>query len=403
MSGTKGPADLEREVLKQKICIACGACLGLCPYFSAIQGRVVMTDSCNLPEGRCHTFCPRTATDMRKLRSLFFSEEPFIPQIGPFLGLYLARASEATIRARSQHGGSMTALVALAMEEGFIDSALLARSDHALNPVGILASRVEEVRQCLGSSFQIPPTLAILNQSLKENRYKKIGVVGTPCKTLAVYKMRSKRWEVPENQADNLGMVFGLFCGWGIDWQGLERVIGARVSPGKVKHIDILPSKYQIMEVETADGRVEVPLEEIYPIVRYSCRFCPDMTAEFSDLSIGGARSSEGGEVDRGWNQIIVRSRKGKELLEVAKQKGVLEFREIGPENLEKLKRASVNKKKRAIQSIIEKTGDVNNLLYLDPFDPSLESILSEAKEREAMVLSERLHRKDAAGKETDP
>jgi len=375
-----GPADLERDVLKQKLCVACGACVGLCPYFSAIEGRVVMTDSCNLPQGRCYAFCPRTKTDMRKLRSVFFEEGPFIPEIGPFLGLYLTRARDKNIRAGSQHGGSATALVELAIKEGFIDSAVLTRSDHGLNPSGLFVSRPGEVRQCVGSSFQIPPSLEILNHNLKENSYKKIGVVGTPCKTLAVYKMQSQRLDDDPKQANNIGMVFGLFCGWGIDWQGLERIVKGKSSLERVKHIDIPPSQYGIMEVETLDGRIGIPLEEIYPIVRYSCRFCTDMTAEFSDLSIGGARSSEGWDVDRGWNQIIVRTRRGKELVDLARDKRVLDFRDVAPSNLEKLKKASSNKKKKAIQTIIEKTGDVNNLLYLDPFDPALENLLPGGK-----------------------
>ncbi len=382
MPGTKGPADLEREVLKERLCTACGACVGLCPYFSAIQGRVVMTDSCNLLQGRCHAYCPRAKTDLARLRSAFFAAARFIPEIGPFLGLYMTRASDKTIRAGSQHGGSTTALVELAMKEGLIDSALLTPSEHGLNPSPILVSRPEEVRRCLGSSFQIPPGLEILNRTLKENRYKKIGVVGTPCKTLAVYKIQNQRSEDNPKQPGNIGMVFGLFCGWGLDWQGLERTVKGKTPLERVKHIDIPPSKYGILEVETADGRIGIPLEEIYPLVRPSCRFCADMTAEFSDVSIGGARSSAGWEVDRGWNQIIARTKKGQDLLDLARDKGVLDFREVAPENLDKLKKASGNKRKKAIEAIVAKTGDVKNLLYLDPLDPSLENLLPEIKVR---------------------
>ncbi len=38
------------------------------------------------------------------------------------------------------------------------------------------------------------------------------------------------------------------------------------------------------------------------------------MTAEFCDLSVGGARSADGWDVDKGWNQVIVRSDKGEQL-----------------------------------------------------------------------------------------
>ncbi len=380
MNGIKGPSDLEKEVLKNKLCAVCGACMGICPYFGTFQGRVVMMDSCKLTQGRCYAFCPRTGTDTEKLRLKFFDQNDFAPEIGPFRGLYITRASDKKIRAKSQHGGSVTALVELAMKEGFIDAAILTCSESSLNPEGMIVSKAEDVRRCAGSSFQIPPSLGILNQALKENKFKKIGVVGTPCKTLAVYKMKNKPLADNDHHADNIAMVFGLFCGWGIDWKGLEKVIKNKTSIDKIKHMDVLPSKYQVMEVETKKGRVEIPLEEILPIVKESCRYCTDMTAEFSDLSIGGARSSKGWDYDRGWNQVIVRTRKGEELLELARKKGVLEFRDVESENLDKLKKASKNKKKNAIQNIRGKTGDVNNLLYINPEDATLKDLLHEGR-----------------------
>jgi coenzyme F420 hydrogenase subunit beta len=379
MNGIKGPSDLEKDVLKQKLCAVCGACVGLCPYFGTFEGRVVMMDSCKLTQGRCYAFCPRTTTDMEALRSKFFDPNDFIPEIGPFRGLYITRSSDKKIRTKSQHGGSMTALVELAMKEGFIDAAVLTCAEGTLNPNGIIASKPEEIRRCAGSSFQIPPSLSVLNQALKENRFKKIGVVGTPCKTLAVYKMKDKPFADNDNHADSIAMVFGLFCGWGIDWKGLERVIKNKTPLDKVMHVDILPSKFQVMEVKTKKGRIKIPLEEIIPIVRESCRYCTDMTAEYCDLSIGGARSLKGWDFDRGWNQVIVRTQKGQDLLELARAKKVLEFREVQSENLEKLKRASKNKKKNALENIRGKTGDDNNLLYVNPQDATLKDLLHKA------------------------
>ena len=103
---------------------------------------------------------------------------------------------------KAQHGGTMTTLVELALKEGFIDSAVLTRSKGGLDAEGVLAVTPEEIRACSGSSFQIPPTLAILNQALNENHYKKIGIVGTPCKTLAVYKMKSKPLPSAKNERE---------------------------------------------------------------------------------------------------------------------------------------------------------------------------------------------------------
>ena len=376
MSDIKGPSDLEKEVLKQKLCVACGACMGLCAYFGTFQGKVVMLDSCKLIQGRCYAFCPRTTTDMEKLRLEFFDKRDFLPEIGPFRGLYITRASDKSIRTKSQHGGSTTALVELAMKEGLIDSAIMTCSNGGLNPSGMLVSKPEEVRRCSGSSFQIPPSLMILNQALKENKYKKIGVIGTPCKTLAAYKTRSKPFAENDHHADNIAMVFGLFCGWGLDWVGLEKVIEGKTPPEKVKHIDVLPSKYQILEVKTRNGRIEVPLDEIYPIVRESCRYCTDMTAEFSDISVGSARLPESWSETRSWNQLIVRTSRGQKLLDLARRQGILVFREVPEGNLDELKKAAWEKKKLSLRRLIEKSGSEDNLLYLDHRDPVISRLL---------------------------
>jgi len=73
------------------------------------------------------------------------------------------------------------------------------------------------------------------------------------------------------------------------------------------------------------------------------------MTAEFSDLSVGSARLPEGWETARGWNQVIVRTEVGRDLMELARRRGVLEFKEVPVGNLERLKAASMNKKRAAV------------------------------------------------------
>lgn len=358
---------LDTQVLRPGLCTGCGACQGLCPYWGSVDGRTVCFFDCERKDGRCQRFCPRMPTDLDALRRQFFPADSILPEIGPFRGLYLTRAADETIRAGAQHGGSMTALVDLALKEGFIDAAVLTRSRGALSPEGVLATTPEEVRSCSGSSFQVPPTLAVLNQALKEDRYHSIGVVGTPCKTLAVYKMKANPLPENDNHAGNIGMVFGLFCGWGLDWDGLQALTAKHADPAKVSHMDIPPSKYHSLELREDGETVSVNLDEVTPLVRSGCRYCADMTAEFADLSIGGARSADGWDVDKGWNQIIVRSEKGEQLLNLAREKGVLEFKEAMEGGLEKLKKASLGKKRTAVNNIRQLTGSSDNLGYLNP------------------------------------
>nr|WP_326165545.1 Coenzyme F420 hydrogenase/dehydrogenase, beta subunit C-terminal domain [uncultured Oscillibacter sp.] len=358
---------LDTQVLRPGLCTGCGACQGLCPYWGSVDGRTVCFFDCERRDGRCQRFCPRMPTDLDALRRQSFPAETILPQIGPFRGLYLARAADESIRASAQHGGSMTALVELALVEGFIDAAVLTRSRGGLAPEGVLAATAEEVRSCSGSSFQVPPTLAVLNRALKEDRYHSIGVVGTPCKTLAVYKMKAYPLPEEEDRSGNIGMVFGLFCGWGLDWDGLNALTAAHADPAKVSHMDIPPSKYHSLELREEGETVSVDLDEVTPLVRSGCRYCADMTAEFADLSVGGARSADGWDVDKGWNQIIVRSEKGQRLLDLAREKGVLEFKEPMEGGLEKLQKASMGKKRTAAANLRQLTGRPDDLGYLEP------------------------------------
>nr|WP_325251256.1 Coenzyme F420 hydrogenase/dehydrogenase, beta subunit C-terminal domain [uncultured Oscillibacter sp.] len=345
---------LDTQVIKPGLCTGCGACQGMCPYWDSVDGRTICYFDCERRDGRCQRFCPRMPTDLDALRRQFFPAETILPEIGPFRGLYLTRAADESIRANAQHGGTMTALVELALKEGFIDAAVLTRSKGGLNPEGTLAATPEEIRACRGSSFQVPPTLAVLNRALQEDRYHAIGVVGTPCKTLAVYKMKGNPLPDHDHHASNIGMVFGLFCGWGLDWEGLNALTARHAGPEKVSHTDIPPSKYHSLELRTGAETVSVNLDEVTPLVRSGCHYCTDMTAEFADLSVGGARSADGWDVDRKWNQVIVRSEKGEQLLKIAREKGVLEFKEVPETGLDKLKGASMGKRRNGEKCLAE-------------------------------------------------
>ena len=365
---------LDSQVIQKNLCTGCGACQGLCSYWGSYHGRTFCYYDCERSDGRCQRFCPRLPTDLDALRRKAFPDTEIVPELGPFRALYLARAADSAIRAGAQHGGVVTALTELALREGFIDGAVLTRARDTLAPEGVVVTDPAEVRACSGSSFQIPPTLAALNAALREDKLRRLGVVGTPCKTLAVYKMRYEGLPENDNHAGNIRLVIGLFCGWGLDWDGMEALTKRSAASG-ASHVDIPPSKYHAIEfTPRGDGQnvVSVDLDEVLPLVRPACRACADMTAEFADLSVGGARSADGWETDKKWNQIIVRSKTGEELLELARSRGVLEFKDAPDTALDKLKGASLGKKRTAVHTMQERFGGLG---YLAPNESILPTI----------------------------
>ena len=322
------------------------------PSLNGLEKLRAMFKASLQPERQAKMFCmmPYLMDNAKflatELRSIFTEVVPFF--VEPIIRQGMADGS-----IRTEHPKELA-------------EAMIILADGWINPI-IQPTTPEEIRACRGSSFQVPPTLAVLNRALQEDRYHAIGVVGTPCKTLAVYKMKANPLPENDNHAGNIGMVFGLFCGWGLDWDGLNALAAKHADPAKVSHMDIPPSKYHSLELREDGETVSVNLDEVTPLVRSGCRYCADMTAEFADLSIGGARSAGGWEVDKGWNQIIVRSEKGEALLKLAQEKGVLEFKEAMEGGLEKLKKASLGKRRTAVKNLRELTGKAEDLGYLNP------------------------------------
>ena len=74
---------------------------------------------------------------------------------------------------------------------------------------------------------------------------------------------------------------------------------------------------------------------------------------------------------------MIVRTQTGQELLELARARGVLEFRDMPEGNFARLKKASMNKKRAAVKNLVDKSGNPKDLLYLDGNDPVLRTLIS--------------------------
>lgn len=362
-----GQKELIDMVQKAGLCTGCGACVNLCPYQVSYQDRTVVLHACDKKNGRCYVFCPRTKSNLDALRKAFFAETDLTPEIGAVKGYYIARARDEENRKDAQHGGVVTALISLALEEGLIDTAIVAEGKDEFLHRGVAVKDPKDVRKRGKSKFIVSPTVAEFNRAARTEAGK-IGVVATPCQALALAKMRMKPFPENESNIDKLGLVVGLFCGWTLSWRQFCDLLGRQTSLEDIQGMDIPPGKRSV-EVYTKGGAIVFPLNELAAITREACLYCADTTAEFSDISVGSARIPGRWEEIRSWNQIIVRTKQGQELLNLAGKKGVLEFREVPGGELRELKDAAAGKKRAAYRKLIEKSGNEDDLLYLDRRD----------------------------------
>ena len=345
-----GPKELVEDVFNKALCIGCGACIDLCPYLKNHKGKTTQLFPCDLSKGRCYAYCPKAEVNLddlsNRVRGVPYDGRP----LGSHQKILASRAGKEMVKGSFQAGGTVSALVIKALEEGLIEAAVLTDRD-VLTPVPRLVTSPKEVIACATSKFMASPTLSVINESVGRG-CKNLGVVGTPCQLTALAQMRANPLE-EEAFVDPVSITIGLFCNWSLDTRQLMALLSEYLDLATIQHIDIPPPPASVMVLTTDAGKIEIPLSKVKPLIPQTCFICMDMTSELSDLSVGMFEGRPG------WNTLIVRSQKGADLIARAKKDRFLETEEMPGESVEHLAKAAADKKERSLR-MLKKMGLVN-------------------------------------------
>ena len=335
-----GSSELDNSVIRAGLCIGCGACIDLCPYFRSYRGKTAFLFPCTREEGRCFAYCPKVEVDPDSLSRFLFNRPYEGDPMGVCRSIHVARAGDRVKRQSFQSGGTVSALIYFALRSKRIRGAVLTGQDGLL-PFPRLVTRPADVfRQSL-SKYAAAPTLAALNQAVAKG-HGALGVVATPCQATAVAQMRMNPLNDPSFR-DPTALVIGLFCTWALDFRKLDAFLAERVSLRDIVKVDIPPPPASVLEVYLKEGKRVFPLDEIRPLIPETCGYCPDMTSEFADVSVGVLE----GRPDM--NTLIVRTERGEEMVREAQRLGYLILEDLPDENREHLIWAAANKKKRGV------------------------------------------------------
>jgi coenzyme F420 hydrogenase subunit beta len=354
----KGAKKLFEEVIDQGLCTGCGACVKGCPYLALHEGRIIALDKCTIEEGECYRYCPRTYTDMNAVSRKVFGMSYPPDQMGVVLNIGLIRSTDREIIAKGQDGGTITTLLALALEEGMIDAVISTRMDDFRIPAGFIARTRQELIQCGGVSYAASYVMEAFNALPKEHDGR-LGIVGVGCQMEALAKMKQTP---PKNRVDieRVKITLGLFCGWALSPATFHPYLKQNYDLSQVVKFDIPHHPFDTFDVYTSSDKKSVPLDLIRKYINPACQYCWDMTAEFTDISVGAA-----GAVFPGWNTVIARTKRGSDLLDLAKSRRILETQALPDNRLDHLKAAALKRKRTAFKNIVERTGSKKNLLYM--------------------------------------
>ncbi|MBU7042147.1 MAG: Coenzyme F420 hydrogenase/dehydrogenase, beta subunit C-terminal domain [Theionarchaea archaeon] len=336
-----GPIELKEDVLQKNLCVRCGACVNLCPYIRCHEGIVTMIYPCDCTEGKCYAFCPRAEIDFDAL-SLHLFGIPYSPQpLGHYLHVYKSRT--ALQKGHFQSGGSVSSLVMNALQEYTVDAVVLTGTQESL-PVPRVAETPGDVLTCSGSKFTATPTIAALNEAIHSG-YQKIGVVATPCQCQAVTQMRE--FFSRNDMSDPITLVIGLFCMWAFDYQSFHSYVEEGIDSDTIVKMNVPPPPQPVLEVITESDTHEIPLDELRPFILPACTTCFDLSAEFSDISVGLF------EGDPQWNTLITRTSQGDNCVQHAVTNGFLEITPYPDSSLQHLQSAALSKKRKGCTQLM--------------------------------------------------
>ncbi|MBQ2665225.1 Coenzyme F420 hydrogenase/dehydrogenase, beta subunit C-terminal domain [Methanobrevibacter sp.] len=194
----------------------------------------------------------------------------------------------------------------------------------------------------------------------------KIAMVGTPCEIMAASKL--------QYYTDSpIDVKLGLFCMENFSY----KYFGNLLKEYDLKMDDI--EKFQIdkgfvfLLLKTKET-VKIPLSVAKRIIRKNCNICVELTSETSDISIGSIGS------DEGWSTLIVRTKKGEEIVDGALKQNFIEAKDLTESQFKLLNRLAANKTNRNLETIEEREFFARPVLYQrDKSDDSINKEISES------------------------
>ena len=171
----------------------------------------------------------------------------------------------------------------------------------------------------------------------------KTAMVGTPCQILAATKI-NKYSEITGGSP--IDIKVGLFCMENFSYTYLEKFLNQNnIEMYEIKEFRIDKGKFLVNLIN--GNEFSIPIAETNVFTRKNCQICTDYTSDLSDISVGSVGSPDG------YSTVIVRTEKGKKIINELKENKLIKCEELSEKGL-KLLKSIANKKIRTNQKNIE-------------------------------------------------
>jgi coenzyme F420 hydrogenase subunit beta len=333
------------QVAHWRLCLGCGACVPACPNNNIQlvdiqdQGlRPVLNEAKCQQCGQCLKVCP----------GIEISQGPFdnhaIPQLliswGQVLEVWEGYATDPRIRFEGSSGGTATALALFCLEKQNFAGVLHigTKPEYPLRNVQVFSKSREELLRCTGSRYSPAAPCERLNW-IQESTAPCV-FIGKPCDVVALRKSEA----VNAKLNNKVGLAISIFCAGTPATQATHNLLKALgVKPEEVEELRYRGCGWPgaaAVKIK-GDGRQirRMTYEQAWGDIlskhtQFRCRLCPDSTGELADISCGDPwyRKPESGEP--GMSLVLVRTEKGRKVVEEAMTAGYIQLQRAGPSAL---------------------------------------------------------------------
>lgn len=348
--------DLIQEVQKPGLCHHCGGCVTFCTSIN--YGALHLNDR-GMPEyaakekciecGLCYSICPEIDEMQEETKKV----AGWVPPMGNVLETTIARAKDPVIKSKATDGGVVTALLVHLLDRGHIDGAIVTKQIGPFVREPMLATTRQEIIDSAGFYFDSSHGVkhfghdySTYSPSVQEFRpmmqkgLRRVALVGTPCQIRTLRKIEAMHI-VP---SDSIRYTLGLFCSGNFLFDEDERKKLEGIGGFKWTNVKKVNIKDELMITLNSGDLKTIPLEKIDFMKRYACRYCPDYSSEYADVSFGGIGA------DEGWTTIITRSAIGRAIIADARDNTIemYDFKtkpDLPTRVLDRIRAASAKKK----------------------------------------------------------
>lgn len=331
-----------QEVVDWGLCVGCGAC-----YYACTKGAVSLVNiqsvgirprfdpkvcvSCT----ECLSICPGYFVDGDLETGRFPKANEADHEFGPALEIWEGYASDPEIRYHASSGGILSALALYCLEQEKMGFVLHAGMDDAkpwLNKT-VQSSARSDILTRTGSRYA--PASPCEGLRAVEESDRPCVFIGKPCDATSVALLRRQRPELDRK----LGLVLTFFCAGTPSTQGtLDLLKSLDITPQEVEALryrgEGWPGKFKVLYRNRTKEKSLSYMDSWGRLTRYRplrCHLCPDGLGRVADISCGDAWEEFDGGGDIGRSIVVVRTRRGQEILRRAIAGKYVELKPAGP------------------------------------------------------------------------